>query len=314
MSGGFKESPQASFFVNSIFKVYTINKRATMRIQVAKEDKSFFERQGWIEFDGLFSSDELKKMGLAIDSELASRLVQSSGSISSLESSRMSSYAVGKRTLSHSEIVLLGRDLAISSPVIQKYLFSRKLVETVYQLIEKKPLRWAFDHVVTDRYLDTFLHQPLDIEGSISVGKLLLVGALIIDDKRNNSVDDLSTRTSESERALYPQGEHTAGRVLFFNPDLFKKSSSGDALAHNDLSFSGPSSFSYLFKNPQERAQAFDATRSTHESRRVLLFGWSDAKPIYSMNPNDSSTHQLKHFGYVFGDRLKETTHPVLYR
>ncbi len=50
------------------------------------------------------------------------------------------------------------------------------------------------------------------------------------------------------------------------------------------------------------------------EGKRYLLIGWAEEKALYIMQPNDPHTHELKKKGYVFGDRLQETWHPVIHR
>jgi hypothetical protein len=47
---------------------------------------------------------------------------------------------------------------------------------------------------------------------------------------------------------------------------------------------------------------------------RFLLMAFAHDRPQYRFQPSDVHTHELKRLGYVFGDILKETTHPVLYR
>ena len=47
---------------------------------------------------------------------------------------------------------------------------------------------------------------------------------------------------------------------------------------------------------------------------RYIVVGYASGVPIYRFQPQDRQTHALKQLGYVFGDRLKETTHPVVFR
>lgn len=47
---------------------------------------------------------------------------------------------------------------------------------------------------------------------------------------------------------------------------------------------------------------------------RFLVLAYTSGLPQYRLQPSDPQTHELKKHGYVFGDILKETTHPVLYR
>ncbi|HSW86618.1 MAG TPA: hypothetical protein VLG49_03865 [Rhabdochlamydiaceae bacterium] len=46
----------------------------------------------------------------------------------------------------------------------------------------------------------------------------------------------------------------------------------------------------------------------------LLLIVYCSDKTIYTLEKNDLFTHVLKKQGYVFGDHLRSTTHPILYR
>jgi hypothetical protein len=50
------------------------------------------------------------------------------------------------------------------------------------------------------------------------------------------------------------------------------------------------------------------------KTQKFLLFLYAEEDALYTLNPLDPHTHALKRMGYVFGDRLKETTHPHLIR
>lgn len=44
-----------------------------------------------------------------------------------------------------------------------------------------------------------------------------------------------------------------------------------------------------------------------------LVIGLTSSRPLYRLEPNDPHTHALKAYGYVFGDTVRETTHPVIH-
>ena len=276
-----------------------------MKIQVAKEDKSFFEREGWIEFDNLFSSEQIKKLAKAIDLELIARASDPAHADDSLSHSlHFTTYAIGKRELTSSEIAYFGRDLLLSSSDVKSFFHSRKLAEAAYQLLDKKPLRWAFDHVVTDQYLHRFLCAPIDIEKSISINRLLLVGILTLDETVSEEEREAGNKKHLSSRCQCPVYPERFGNLVLFNPSLFKHSSD------EETSASLPR---FLFKHENIAVKSVDHPE-TGRPKKAIMFGLTDSRPIYCFNENDMATHQLKQYGYVFGDRLKETTHPVLYR
>lgn len=49
-------------------------------------------------------------------------------------------------------------------------------------------------------------------------------------------------------------------------------------------------------------------------NQKFLLLMYSDDAAVYVYNDHDPQVHALKKFGYGFGDRLKETTHPLIVR
>jgi hypothetical protein len=51
-----------------------------------------------------------------------------------------------------------------------------------------------------------------------------------------------------------------------------------------------------------------------HKEQKFLLFTWAQEQALYVFEPKDPWTHVLKKEGYVFGEQLKEKTHPVILR
>jgi hypothetical protein len=51
-----------------------------------------------------------------------------------------------------------------------------------------------------------------------------------------------------------------------------------------------------------------------HPKCAYLLFAYVEQVSLYKLNPFDPATHYLKKLGYVFGDRVRDNTHPVIYR
>lgn len=72
----------------------------------------------------------------------------------------------------------------------------------------------------------------------------------------------------------------TEGRAVFFGPDI-------------------PIPFEFL-KN--------------RLADRYLLIAFSTVHAQYLYNDNDPQNHYLKKEGFVYGDRLKDSTHPIIYR
>lgn len=60
-----------------------------------------------------------------------------------------------------------------------------------------------------------------------------------------------------------------------------------------------PLSFDYLLETP---------------GISQLLIVYTKETALYIHNPMDPHTHALKKLGYVFGDRLRSSTHPIVYQ
>lgn len=106
-------------------------------------------------------------------------------------------------------------------------------------------------------------------------------------------LDEIITETSsfscyKDERCV--QGLEIAV-LLYINPN--------EAKAGNALFFLPSESY---------EADIFDAKQTW------LVLGFANKDALYVCNLKDPHTHNLKRQGYVFGDRLKEKTHPVLWR
>ena len=48
--------------------------------------------------------------------------------------------------------------------------------------------------------------------------------------------------------------------------------------------------------------------------QRFLLITYTEKTALYTLDPKDPHTHNLKQLGYVFGDRLADAYHPILFR
>ncbi len=101
-----------------------------MKFATAKEHRDFFQKQGWIEFEGLLSKDQLVLANQAIDQVLAERLKASSERL---------------RLLPSEKFYLQGHDVWRSNPILQKLATQTRFAEIATELIEKKPLRLGYD-------------------------------------------------------------------------------------------------------------------------------------------------------------------------
>jgi len=77
----------------------------------------------------------------------------------------------------------------------------------------------------------------------------------------------------------------------------------------------------HIFCKKERNAIFFTPTASCdpkaflrHRNQTYLLFAWASRDALYLYNQKDPNLHELKKLGYVFGDKVREKTHPILWR
>ena len=100
-----------------------------MKFAITKEQRDFFQKQGWIEFEELISSDQLVLSNHTINKILADRLHKPLEKLGQLTSE---------------QVFLQGRDLWRSNPSLFQ-LTKLRFAEIASELIDKKPLRLGYD-------------------------------------------------------------------------------------------------------------------------------------------------------------------------
>jgi len=173
-----------------------------MKIAVAKEHRDFFKKNGWIEFDNIFSLTRLDQLNAAVDFTLADRLkISTTKLLNALPES----------------LYLEGRDLWRDNDQLRQLVSSPRLGEIVSELIELKPLRLGFDQILqaangsripkSSNYAK-FLQVEVSLQ-SLSSVKGLVAGMLIC-------LDNPSEAIGVDETNIYPR---QAGNVTVFNPE-----------------------------------------------------------------------------------------------
>ena len=219
-----------------------------MRIIVSGEQISFFERFGYVELESFIDDRRANRLLLAAEEEMEKR------------SRRDPSEFLGDPS------TLYGYDLALSSEVVRKELFSLPLATAAFHFVRKKPLRYAFDSLW--RIPGVSLEASLDSVSSVAPLMISVVIAL------TDQEETLNPTLTPFEYSLFPRQK---GSVAFI---------SSKTVFHTAAVIPGT----------------------------YLLLAYASAQPVYRFQPSDPHTHFLKQYGYVFGDTLPETTHPVLYR
>lgn len=212
-----------------------------MKFSISLEQRNFLNQKGYIPFYELLSSQELKTLNDALQSK--------------------------KLTGKH--------DLWRENDSVKQIVFSRRLVNLVYELTNKKPLRIAFDHYLPEKskgLLDTdkkssveeFFENSVSLQERVSINPLVGMFMLV-----------LNTEASQDEETGI-----TAGGGYFILPT--------SAFSFDELSL-----------NPNQR---------------LFLIGYGDSHSQYLYEERDPEVHFLKTLGYVFGDRLNDRLHPILFR
>lgn len=246
-----------------------------MKFSTAKEHRDFFQKHGWIEFEGLVSSDQLNQANQAIDQVLAERL--------NISPERL-------RTLSSEKFYLQGRDIWRSNSFLQKFVTQIRFAEIATELIEKKPLRLGYDQFFPARQeisfskemqvYSHFLEQTASLQTvsclqGVACGFILSLGGK----EGLSSEQDIITEEATPTKGIdiFP---NQPGNIIFFQPHI-------------------PIKWDHLYN---------------HLGQKFYLIVYTLASAHYQLEPQDPHTHALKRLGYVFNDKLNDKFNPIIYR
>lgn len=180
-----------------------------MKFSTAKEHRDFFHKQGWIEFEGFISPDQLPAIHQALDQVLAERL--------NVSPERL-------RLLTSEQFFLQGRDVWRSHPTLQKLVTRSLFAEIASELIEKKPLRLGYDQFFPSRHASPysaktsqvyshFLEQNTSLE-DVSCLKGVIGGLILaLGGKQEVPVEE----NLQEGINVFPR---QPGSVIFFKPDI----------------------------------------------------------------------------------------------
>ncbi len=226
-----------------------------MRFALTLEHRDFYAKNGYIEFEGLLTAEQIASLQTEIDSTLVSRL-------------KISPHKFADQT--PKAIFDNGFDLWRANAVVKKTLFRNTLSDIAAQLFLSNLLRMGFD-----QYIDTRSGGPSPITAPQSFQQFScakpLTGALIL------RLSEPTTDTVDISTCPIPT---QAGRGIYLSP---------------------------------EKAIDWDVLFS-QKNLRLLILTYATKRTLYHLEKNDPHTHLWKGLGYVFGDRLNDSVHPILYR
>lgn len=160
-----------------------------MKFALAKEHHDFFDKNGFIEFDGLLSAPSIEKLSKAIRQEIGIRSNHLPERLSLLPAPQLFSH---------------GRDLWRSQPEIRKQVVNQNLATIASGLIRQKPIRIALDQWIPAgvelKNMST-IEQIVPVQGVIAAAFIALDSGIV----------------SEETPSFFPT---TAGNVLFVKPNI----------------------------------------------------------------------------------------------
>lgn len=217
-----------------------------MKFAVSSDQKDYFRKNGLIPFNNLLNESELVKINQGIDEMLK---------------------AQKKKHLTSQEQFSVGRDLWRQNEEIKKIVLGRRLSHLAFELLQKKPLRLAFDQLLPEAS-STVLEKERYFKEDVTFQEISSISNL-------QGIFLLCIKTFGDETANIE-----AGSGYFFLPGTV---------------------FPFASFTPSKNC-------------RFLLVGYGDPYSQYLHVTNDPQVHYLKKLGYVFGDHLNDSLHPLLLR
>lgn len=170
-----------------------------------------------------------------------------------------------------------GRDLWRVNEQLRKSVLNPQLAEIASLLVNTHPLRYGYD-----QYLQgVHSHQPSQLENSyasfLHEPRTLLQTSCVTDIACGLMIclsSSMESTTSDGVFSFMP------GSGIYFSPEY-------------------PINYPAL---------------ETLLGGRYLLICYVHSGSQYYLEENDPHTHELKHLGYVFGDRLNDKLHPIVWR
>lgn len=179
-----------------------------MKFATAKEHRVFFQKQGWIEFEGLLSNEQLTLANQAIDQILTERLKTTPDQLN---------------LVSSEDLFVKGHDLWRSHAVLRKLATHVRFAEIAAELTEKKSLRLGYDQLFVVQHpfqisqqepplYSDFLSKTLSLEAvsclsEVECGLLFALGGQ----------EDSISETKAEGIDVFP---HKAGQAIFIHPHL----------------------------------------------------------------------------------------------
>lgn len=198
--------------------------------------------------------------------------------------------ALERRTLASVEpqnYFLAGRDLWRENPEIKKIIFHKCFSEIATELNFRAPFRAGSDQYIPQRFISNTkksLNDGSSFQG-IVFGYIICLKSDNLEVSKVTEIPEVIENFSsecliDSDEPPHSPFSLIPGHVVFIHPDF-------------------PVNYSLL----KQRAGC-----------DYIFVTLIKDKSVYFYRESDAQTHYLKKLGYVFGDRIREETHPIVYR
>jgi hypothetical protein len=169
----------------------------------------------------------------------------------------------------------LGHDLWRASAPVKKTLLSRRMAGIASELTEKHPLRFGYDTLLPS------ISKPLIGEAYTSFLKTTptLEEMSCIQGVICGAIICLSCSETQNDDVETPLFSSKPGNVVFVSPKW-------------------PLPLHDLYERP---------------GCSYLLVVYAQSQAVYLANHSDPHVHSFRQLGYDFGDRLKDSLHPIVY-
>ncbi len=239
------------------------------KFAIANEHHLHFEKQQFIELEGVIPMDQILQLQLSLDQTLELSMAE---------------YGQWKAQPLPDELFLNGRDIWRKNDVVKRVVWDKQLVGIASELMRKRFIRLGYDQFLLGGPLKEapkstkdelqgartlLLNQQTNLE-EISCIRGALCGLIICLSSAKEPIERLPT-------SLFPV---ESGHITYFTSQ-----------ANID--------FSELSKRV---------------GQKFLLIVYAEKTTLYIANEKDPNWHGLKRLGYVFGDRVRDSLHPVLHR
>lgn len=247
-----------------------------MKFSLAKEQRDFFEKHGLLEIEGLISSSQLEVLNSCVLKVMKKEAALQRRTVASVDPQ---------------DYFLAGRDLWRENPEIKKIIFHKCFSEIASELNFRAPFRAGSDQFIPQGFTSNAndsLNDGSSFQG-IVFGYIICLKSSSLEVSKVSEIPEFIENSENSENTESPEDSDNPphspfsmipGHVVFVHP-------------HFPVDY-------FLLKQ-----------RTGCEYIFVTLI---KEKSVYFYRESDIQTHYLKKLGYVFGDRIREETHPIIYR